>query len=59
MGRLEKLKELESRLYEAMDSCESKSLAPIAKQYRDTIKEIEEIEGTNTDDEIGQILAES
>lgn len=56
MGRLEKLKELEVNLYNALQSCEDKSMASIAKQYRETIKEIEEIEGNDTEDELADIL---
>lgn len=59
MGRLEKLKELEAYLYANMQGADIKSVAPIAKQYRETIREIEEIEGaTQEDDEIGNILSE-
>lgn len=55
--RLEKLKILEEKLYVAMESADSKTVAPIAKQYRETIREIEEIEGAGgNDDEIGEIL---
>ena len=59
MARIDKLKELEARLYEAMETADGKSLPGLAKQYRETIKEIEEIEGmSEADDEIGEILAE-
>ena len=44
MTRLEKLKELESKLKAAMGVCETQSLASLARQYRETIREIEEIE---------------
>lgn len=55
--RLEKLKILEEKLYVAMELADSKTVAPIAKQYRETIREIEEIEGAGgNDDEIGEIL---
>ena len=55
--RLQKLKDLESRLYSTMEDCDEKTLASIAKQYRETIREIDEIEGGVTeDDEIGAIL---
>ena len=55
--RLEKLKDLEEKLLAIMETADSKSFAPIAKQYRETIREIEEIEGTgDLDDEIGSIL---
>lgn len=57
MTRLEKLKDLESTLYTAMQEADDKSLASIAKQYRETIKEIDEIEGTDVnEDEIAQLL---
>ena len=41
--------------------CDSKrDLAALSRQYRETIKEIEEIEGANNDgDEIAQILGDS
>ena len=56
--RLQKLKELECRLLDVMDDCDSKSLASIARQYRETIREIEELEGAGaTDDGISEILS--
>lgn len=59
MTRLYKLKDLESRLVAMMDEADEKTLPALARQYRETIKEIEEIEGTNgNEDEIGAILAE-
>ncbi len=59
MARIDKLKELEIRLYDAMETADYKTLPGLAKQYRETIREIDEIEGVNdTDDEIGEILAE-
>lgn len=55
--RLTKLKDLESRLLVAMDGADNKTLAALARQYRETIREIEELErSTDTDDEIGDIL---
>jgi hypothetical protein len=55
--RLEKLKELEDYLYEQLREADAKSVAAIAKQYRETIREIEEIEGDGTEnDEIKEIL---
>lgn len=55
--RLEKLKELEANLYELMQHANSRSMASLARQYRETIREIEEIEGNDTDlDEIAQII---
>lgn len=57
MTRLEKLKELEEKLGKAMEECEDKSLAAIAKQYRETLREIEEIEGVDEgDDRIAEIF---
>ena len=60
MNRLSQLIALRDKLAEAIDNCESmRDLAALARQYRDTIKEIEEIEGTdNANDEISEILAE-
>ena len=55
--RLEKLKELEDDLYKLMQKANSRSIAPLAKQYRDTIREIDEIENAVTeDDEIEEIM---
>jgi hypothetical protein len=57
MTRLEKLKELEATLYTAIQEADDKSLASIAKQYRETIREIDEIEGTDgNEDEIAELL---
>lgn len=59
MDRAEKLKELETKLYTAMQTAKTQELAALARQYRETIREIEEIEGVSaTDDEIGEILAQ-
>lgn len=59
-NRLEQLKVLSGILAKKIDSCESmRDLSSLAKQYRETVREIEEIEGTAvSDDEIGDILAE-
>ena len=59
MSRLDKLKKLEADLYALMQKANSRSYAPLAKQYRDTLREIEEIEG-NTDgtDGISEILTQ-
>ena len=56
--RLEKLKELEAVLHNALMLAEHDKIAPIATQYRETIREIEEMEGLkgNTD-EISEILS--
>ena len=56
--RLDKLKELEEALRIAISSCETKELAALSRQYRETLKEIEEIEGAGTDgDEITELLS--
>lgn len=55
--RLDKLRELEADLYILMQKANSRSIAPLAKQYRDTIREIDEIENAVTeDDEIEEII---
>lgn len=59
MSRLEKLKELEDELYKAMKKANSRSIAAISRQYRETIREIEEIEGGDSgEDEIDKLLRE-
>lgn len=57
-GRLQRLINLRDTLSEAIEDCESKrDLAALAKQYRETLKEIEEIEGENHgEDEIEKLL---
>ena len=57
--RLEQLKALRDILAIAIDECTSaRDLAPLSRQYRETIRELEEIEGTHDDnDAIGDILA--
>jgi hypothetical protein len=58
LTRLEKLKELEAVLHKSMAVCDAKSLSGIARQYRETLKEIEEIEGAEDNgDDISQLLA--
>ena len=59
MGRLEKLKELEAQLAAALAVAETKEVASLARQYRETLKEIAEIEGAEqNDDDISEILSE-
>ena len=54
-NRLGKLKALAELLAEEMDKVKySKDLPPLAKQYRETIREIEELDGDK--DEISDIL---
>lgn len=56
--RLEKLKLLQDKLELSLETCEDKSLAAIARQYRETMREIEELEGVETDnDGIADILS--
>lgn len=57
--RLEKLKELEVMLALRLGECENREMAAIARQYRETLKDIEEIEGAEAnDDDIAGILSE-
>lgn len=59
MTRLEKLKALEITLEEQMERANSRSIAAIARQYRETLREIAEIEGMEeANDEIAEILQE-
>lgn len=57
-GRLEELKALKRVLAAGIDGCDDpKSLPQLAKQYRETIREIEEIEGAADDgDEVSEII---
>ena len=57
---LEQLKQLAKVLAENIDGCDDpKNLPQLAKQYRETIREIEEIEGAaDNGDEVSEILAE-
>lgn len=57
---LDQLKTLASILAKAIDDpAENDNVASLARQYRDTIKEIETIEGTDTnDDDIAGLLSE-
>ncbi len=56
MTRLEKLKELEGILKHSLATSDIKSMAAIARQYRETIREIEEIESIDESDEISAII---
>lgn len=57
MDRLTKLKQLEAKLETALDECEGDRVAPIAKQYRETLREIEELEGQKgNNNDISDIL---
>lgn len=60
MTRLEKLKRLEDEIYSLMQKANTRTYSSLARQYRETIKEIEEIEGTdNGEDEIAKLISES
>ena len=58
--RLSRLIELREKLYSAIQECESKrDLAALSRQYRETLREIDEIEGgPKEDDELGALLAQ-
>lgn len=58
--RLDQLRLLAGILAKNIDECtDVRALPQLAKQYRDTVREIEEIEGAdNHGDEIGEILAQ-
>lgn len=56
---LEQLKALANILAEKLDSTEEPNTAQLAKQYRETINEIAELEGyDDIDDELSQIIAD-
>lgn len=57
-NRYDQLIALRDKLATSIDTCESmRDLASLSRQYRETIREIEELErSTDTDDEIGDIL---
>ena len=57
--RLGKLKAVAELLAKEMDKVKySKDLPPLTKQYRETIREIEEIEGNiDNDDDIAKLLS--
>lgn len=64
-NRLQQLENLSIILAKQIDICAkdavngSKAMPQLSKQYRETIKEIEEIRGVEReDDEIGEILSE-
>lgn len=57
-NRLDQLCKLRDTLAKSIDECDSmRDLAALSRQYRETIKEIEEIRGVADDDEIGEILS--
>lgn len=58
-SRIEQLTELSKLLAKALDEAvDSESISRLSKQYRETIKEIEEIKGMDdSEDEIDEILS--
>lgn len=59
IGRLAQLRSLAEILADEIDQRPgARDLAQLARQYRETIKEIEDIEGETSNDEISEILAE-
>lgn len=58
--RLEQLEQLAKVLAAGIDACKDcRALPQLTKQYRETIREIEEIKGADDDgDEISKILAQ-
>ena len=58
--RLDQLKALARVIAEQIDACDDvKALPQLARQYRETIREIEEIDGGKQDvDEIGTLIAQ-
>lgn len=59
LSRAERLTALRDVLANAINECDSKrDLAALSKQYRETLRELEEIEGKVIEnDEIGELLA--
>lgn len=56
--RLEQLQQLALVIAESIDmGDESHSMAQLARQYRETIREIAELQGDEQDDVISQLLA--
>lgn len=56
---LDQLKNLKLIVADAIDAQPSaKDLPALVKQYRDLTAEVDEMEGTDTDDAIGEILSE-
>ncbi|MGJ1042664.1 hypothetical protein ACR77V_12565 [Staphylococcus epidermidis] len=58
-SRVDQLRSLLMILAQEIDSEPgARDLAQLSKQYRETLREIEEIEGVTEDDEISDILSE-
>lgn len=58
--RAEQLQIIAQRLAKAISQCKDDSkLAPLVKQYRETIRELDELKGAgHDDDDIGAILSQ-
>lgn len=54
--RLEKLRELEAQLFDALSRANSRSMASLARQYRETLAEIDELEADDGDDGIAELI---
>lgn len=58
MERLDKLRELERKLKNMLDFADERAIPAIAKQYRETLREIDELEGhDNGSDVIAELIA--
>lgn len=57
MAHIDELRELRADLYERMKGADDRNFAALARQYRETIREIDEIESGETgDDRAAQIV---
>ena len=57
MERIDKLRELKKQLYEMMQVANSRSMAALARQYRETLRDIDAIEnGEDANDNIAAII---
>lgn len=58
MSRLEKLKNLENEIYALMQKANSRAYPALARQYRETLREIDELEGEDAEeDAIAELIA--
>lgn len=56
MSRLEKLRELEAELREMMGKANTRVYASLARQYRETLREIDELEGDSEQDALSALI---
>lgn len=55
---IKELETLAGKLAEAIDTCESmRDLAALSRQYRETVRELDELRGSVNDDPVAAILA--